>query len=159
MIMSRKKPMQSLPARPLIIAGVTMLELLIVLAIISIIASYAYPSYMDYVAEAKRTSATATLLQIADRQQQFFMDRKSYTSDLTDLGYQSDPLIISDDGTTHLATDLESIYFISLSNVATTTYTITAAPLHGQLARDGECGSLTLDQAGSRGSAGIDCWN
>jgi len=141
------------------IAGVTMLELLIVLAIISIIASFAYPSYLDYVGRAKRTAATATLLQISDRQQQFFMDRKSYTSDLTDLGYVSDPLIISDDGTTSIATDPQSIYTIALSGVATTTYVITAVPLHGQLQRDSECGSLTLDQAGNRGSDGIDCWN
>jgi type IV pilus assembly protein PilE len=135
-----------------------MLELLIVIAIIGIIASFAYPSYLDYVARAKRTAATSTLLQISDRQQQFFMDSKSYTSDLTDLGYPSDPLVISDDGTTSIATNLESVYTVSLSNVAATTYTITAAPLHGQLARDSDCGSLTLNQAGNRGSAGIDCW-
>jgi type IV pilus assembly protein PilE len=157
--MHRKEAMRSLPSRRLKIAGVTMLELLIVLAIIGIISSIAFPSYQDFVAKAKRTAATAKLLQISDRQQQFFMDRKSYTSDLTDLGYGSDPLVISDDGTTSIATDPESVYSVSLSNVATTTYTITAAPLHGQLARDSDCGSLTLDQAGIRGSGGIDCWN
>jgi type IV pilus assembly protein PilE len=158
MIMHRKKTIQSLPTRQLRIAGVTMLELLIVIAIIGIIASFAYPSYLDYVARAKRTAATSTLMQISNRQQQFFMDSKSYTSDLTDLGYPSDPLVISDDGTTSIATDLESVYTVSLSNVAATTYTITAVPLHGQLARDSACGSLTLNQAGNRGSAGIDCW-
>jgi len=159
MIMHKNKTMRSLPPRQLKIAGVTMLELLIVLAIVGIIASVAFPSYQDYVAKAKRTAATATLLQVSDRQQQFFMDRKLYTSDLTDLGYGADPLIISDDGTTSIATDPQSVYSVSLSNVAATTYTITAEPLHGQLARDSDCGSLTLDQAGIRGSGGVDCWN
>ena len=151
--------MQSLSARQRKISGITMLELLIVLAIIGIIASFAYPSYLGYVAEAKRTAATSTLMQVADRQQQFFMDRKSYTNDLTDLGYGSDPFVISDDGSTSNVTDLESVYTISLSGVGAITYTITATPLHGQLMRDADCGSLTLDQAGVRGSAGTDCWN
>ena len=160
MIMSKKKmTTHSLSLRQPRIAGVTMLELLIVLAIIAIIASFAYPSYMGHVVKTKRTAATATLVQVADRQQQFFMDRKSYTSDLTDLGYASDPLVISDDGTTSTATDELSVYSISLSNVAATTFTITAVPLHGQLSRDSNCGSLTLDQAGVRGSAATDCWN
>jgi type IV pilus assembly protein PilE len=51
--------------------GVTLLELLIVVAIISMIAAIAYPSYTRYVVNTKRTAATTTLLQIADRQQQF----------------------------------------------------------------------------------------
>lgn len=140
-------------------AGVTMLELLVVLAIIAIIASFAFPSYMNYVAETKRTAATATLLQIADRQQYFFMDNKSFASDLTDLGYSSDPVVISDDNAESDSADMNSIYSISLSDVTNTTFTLTAAPLHGQLERDADCGSLTLDQAGVRGSAGNDCWN
>ena len=151
--------MQSLPTRQQRILGVTMLELLIVVAIISMIASFAYPTYLGYVAEAKRTAATSALMQVADRQQQFFMDRKSYASDLNDLGYGADPLIIKDDGSTSIATDLQSIYSISLSGVAGATYTITAVPLHGQLVRDSYCGSLTLDQAGVRGSTGANCWN
>jgi type IV pilus assembly protein PilE len=160
MIMQKKKgSLNSLPSRQLESAGVTILELLIVVAIIAIIASFAYPSYMGQVVRTKRTAATATLLQIANRQQQFFMDQKSYTADLTDLGYGSDPFVISDDGTTSLAEDPRSVYSLSLSNVAATTYTITAAPLHGQLSQDIACGSLTLDQAGVRGSDGVDCWN
>ena len=160
MIMQKKKEtLQSLPSRQLKFAGVTILELLIVVAIIAIIASFAYPSYMGQVVRTKRTAATAALLQIANRQQQFFMDRKSYTSDLTDLGYGSDPFVISDDGTSSIAKDPQSVYSISLSNVAATRYTITAEPLHGQLSQDIACGSLTLDQAGVRGSDGVDCWN
>jgi type IV pilus assembly protein PilE len=159
MIMKREKGMQSLPSRQRKISGVTMLELLIVVAIIGMIASFAYPTYLGYVAKAKRTAATSTLMQVADRQQQFFMDRKAYTSDLNDLGYGADPLVIKDDGAASIAADLQSVYSISLSGVAGATYTITAVPLHGQLARDATCGSLTLNQAGVRGSSGADCWN
>ncbi len=138
--------------------GVTLLELLIVVAIIAIISSYAFPSYMGHVAKTKRTAATSMLLQIADRQQRFFMDNKAYAGNLTDLGFAANPYIISDGGNSSAATDPQSVYSISLSNVSTTTYTITAAPLHGQQARDAACGSLTLNQAGVRGSGGSGCW-
>ena len=140
--------------------GVTMLELLIVVAIIAIISSFAYPSYMRYVVSTKRTAATSALLQIADRQQQFFMDNKAYTADLTDLGFAANPYVIADDGTAAAAGDSDATYSISLSNVAATTYTITAAPLQGQLKRDTYCGSMILNQAGNRSSSGggDDCW-
>lgn len=142
-------------------AGVTLIELLIVLVILSIIAGFAYPSYVQYVTDTKRTAATSMLLQIADRQQQFFMDNKTYAADLTALGFPANPYVIADDGTATNAANSDSVYSIALSNVAVTTYTITATPLQSQLQRDIACGNLTLDQAGDRGhsGAGDDCWN
>ena len=142
-------------------AGVTLIELMIVVVIVAIISGFAYPSYVQYVTDTKRTAATSVLLQIADRQQQFFMDNKAYAADLTDLGFAANPYVISDDGTASNVADTDSVYTIALSNVAATTYTITATPLHGQLSRDADCGSLTLNQTGNRGhsGAGDDCWN
>jgi len=140
--------------------GVTLVELLIAVAILALISSFAYPSYMRYVANSKRTSATTALLQIADRQQQFFMDNKTYANNLTALGYPANPLVIADDGTDTVATDARAVYSISLSNIAATTYTITAAPLHAQLERDTKCGNMIIDQTGARtaGSGSDDCW-
>ena len=66
--------------------GITLLELMIVVVIIAIIASIGYPSYMRYVVNTKRTAATSTLLQVADRQQQFFMDNKRFAADLIRQG-------------------------------------------------------------------------
>ncbi len=140
--------------------GVTLIELMIVVAIIAMISAFAYPSYMQYVISTKRTVATSALLQIADRQQQFFMDNKSFSNDLTALGFAANPLVLADDGNSTVVGDSDAVYSVSLSNVAVTTYTITAAPLHGQGERDTDCASLTLNQAGARGnSAGGDgCW-
>lgn len=141
--------------------GVTLIELMIVIVILALIASFAYPSYMNYVVDAKRTAATSILLQVADRQQQFFMDNKRFTNDLTNLGFAANPLVIADDGRPMAgAGNSDSTYRVSLSNVTATTYTITAAPLNGQAARDGKCGSLTLNQTLTKGSSGgdSDCW-
>jgi type IV pilus assembly protein PilE len=113
---------------------------------------------MRYVVNTKRTAATSALLRIADRQQQFFMDNKSYANDLTDLGFDANPYVIADDGMSSAGAG--SVYSISVSNVTATTYTLTAAPLHGQLARDTACGSLTLNQVGEKASSGSSdkCW-
>lgn len=140
--------------------GMTFLELLIVVVIIAILAAFAYPSYTQYVVDTKRTAATSILFQIADRQQQSFMDNKTYSADLTALGFTANPLVIGDDGRPLTASDSQSVYSVALSDVGVTTYTITATPLHGQLSRDTECGAMTLDQAGSKGADGPveDCW-
>ena len=140
--------------------GVTLLELMIVVAIVAIISAFAFPSYMQYVVNTKRTVATTALLQVADRQQQFFMDNKQYAADLTDLGFDANPWVLADTGNNTTAADGDAVYSISVSNAAVTTYTLTAAPLHGQASRDTHCASLTLDQAGARGDTGGggDCW-
>jgi type IV pilus assembly protein PilE len=142
--------------------GITLIELLIVLVILALIASFAYPSYTQHVVNTKRTAAASILLQVADRQQQFFMDNKRFANDLTALGFAANPLVISGDGNAMAnAADSASVYSVSLSNVAATTFTATAAPLNAQLARDVDCGSLTLNQAqlkGSSGGGGNDCW-
>ena len=140
--------------------GITLLELLIVVVIIAIIASIGYPSYMRYVVNTKRTAATSTLLQVADRQQQFFMDNKRYTADLTELGFAANPMFVSDQGSSVPAGDDDAVYLVSLAGVTPTTYMALAAPLGAQLERDGACGTMTLNQAGARDAlgGGGDCW-
>jgi type IV pilus assembly protein PilE len=140
--------------------GITLLELMIVVGIIAVVSAFAYPSYTQYIVNTKRAVATSVLLQVADRQQQFFIDNKQFTNDMTDLGFAADPLILKDDGTDTNAADGDAVYSIALSNVVAVGYTVTAAPLYGQATRDTDCASLTLDQAGVRGnSAGGDkCW-
>jgi len=140
--------------------GITLIELMVVVAIIAIISSFAYPSYMRYVIKTKRSVAQNALLQIADRQQQFFMDNKSFAADMTNLGFPTNPYVVDDNGSSTVAGDGDAVYSLSLSNVTTTTWTVTAAPLHGQLSRDTYCGSLSITQAGAKGKTGSsdDCW-
>jgi type IV pilus assembly protein PilE len=140
--------------------GVTLIELMVVVAIVAIIFSFAYPSYERYVVRAKRAVGQNTLLQVADRQQQFFMDNKTYAANLTDLGFAANPLVVDDNGTSTVAGDTNAVYSLSLANVTQTTWTATAAPLHGQLSRDNHCASLTITQAGTKGSStgATDCW-
>ena len=140
--------------------GITMLELLVVVGIIAIVSAVAFPSYIEYIVNTKRTVATSALLQVAERQQQFFIDNKQFTDDLTDLGFTASPLVLDENGRNTVATDGDAVYSIGLSNVTATTYTITAAPLHSQGSRDTHCASLSLDQSGARANSGggDGCW-
>jgi type IV pilus assembly protein PilE len=140
--------------------GFSLIELMVVVAIVAIISAFAYPSYQRYVIKAKRTVAQNALLQVADRQQQFFMDNKQFAADLTNLGFSANPYVVDEDGKSTVAGDAQAVYSLSLSNVTATTWTATAAPLHGQLSRDTYCGSLSITQAGAKGKTGASdkCW-
>ena len=140
--------------------GFSLIELMVVVAIVAIISAIAYPSYQRYVIKAKRTVAQSALLQVADRQQQFFMDNKRFAADLNNLGFGANPYVLDDDGMSTVASDTQAVYSLSLSNVTATTWTATAAPLHGQLSRDSYCGSLSLTQTGAKGKTGSSdkCW-
>lgn len=141
-------------------AGFTLIELLIVVGIIALIAAIAYPSYSQFIAKSKRATATSVLLQVADRQQQFFMDNKQYASKLTSLGYTADTLVINDEGSAVSSGSSKRSYAITLQNVQTATFTAVATPQLGQAKKDSKCGAMTLTHAGAKGNTGTsdDCW-
>ncbi len=141
-------------------SGVTLLELMIVVAIIAIIASAAYPLYTQYVVRAKRAAGTTMLLQVADRQQQFFMDNKQYASSLESLGFSANPFMMNEQGAVVADADPERVYNISLSDTSATSYTATAEPQEQQAEKDTECASLTLTHTGEKGQSGggTNCW-
>jgi type IV pilus assembly protein PilE len=141
-------------------AGVTLIELMIVIVIIAIIASAAYPLYTQYVVRAKRSVGTTVLMQVADRQQQYFMDNKRYASSLESLGYSSSPFMMDDQGAIVDDGDSSRIYGISLSDTTATSYTATAEPQENQAEKDSKCASLTLTHAGEKGhsGSGTNCW-
>lgn len=141
-------------------AGVTLMELMIVVVIIAIIASVAYPSYTQFIVRAKRSAGTTMLLQVADRQQQFFMDNKRYAASLESLGYTSNSFMMDDQGAIVADGDADRIYRILLTDTTATTYTANAVPQNIQALKDYKCGSLTLTHAGekSQSGSGTNCW-
>jgi type IV pilus assembly protein PilE len=141
-------------------AGFTLIELLIVVVMIAILGAIAYPQYRDYVVRSNRAVAKNLLTQVADRQEQFFTDRKTYAADMTDLGYPGAVSFVVDRASRTAAADGgEAIYTITLSDATANTYTLTATPRNGQV-EDAECASMILNQRGQRSStpAGGDCW-
>jgi len=140
--------------------GVTLMELMIVVAIISIIAAFAYPSYTQFITRSKRSVGASALLQVADRQQQFFMDNKQYAATLTSLGYADDSIMIDDNGQVVATGSDDRVYNIQISASNIVTYELTATPQLKQAEHDTECGKLTLTHTGQRGQSGSgsNCW-
>lgn len=60
--------------------GFTLIELMIVVAIVAILAAVGYPSYRDHVARSQRSQGQQFLADIAQRQEQFLLDRRQYGS-------------------------------------------------------------------------------
>jgi prepilin-type N-terminal cleavage/methylation domain-containing protein len=62
-------------------AGVTLIELLIVIAIIGIISAIALPAYRDYVIRGQLTDSQASLGATRTRLEQYYQDNRSYPTE------------------------------------------------------------------------------
>jgi len=132
--------------------GVTIVELLIVMAIIGILAAIAYPSYDSYLRKGRRADAQTLMMDIGTKQQQFLLDARQYTATIGNGG-----LNIATSGWTCAATCTNAFYTVSVlapPPPAPPTFTITAAPQGAQVPD----GALTLDHQGNRTRAGNPEW-
>ena len=66
--------------------GFTLIEVMIVVAIVGILATVAYPSYTAHVTRSNRAEALRELVRIANLEEQYFIDHRVYTGDISELG-------------------------------------------------------------------------
>lgn len=127
------------------INGFTLIELLITVAIVAILAAVAFPSYTDFVARSNRTEAQRELLRIANLQEQFFVDTRSYTADMTKLGLGKDPFVT------------ENGYYSIDAALANGGFVLTATALAPQSTNDSSCLTLSVSETGKKLPASA-CW-
>jgi type IV pilus assembly protein PilE len=141
-------------------SGVTLMELLVTVTIVGILGAIAYPSYTQYITRTKRAVGKSMLLQVADRQEQFFADNKRYATNLTQIGYAANGFMIDDQGAYVVDGDANRLYQVSLTNATVTTFTANAAPQLRQATQDTDCQTLTLTHRGLKGQTGpsTNCW-
>jgi type IV pilus assembly protein PilE len=154
------QPTGSTPAAGRRQAGFTLIEAMITVVILGILAAMVYPAYRDYVVRTQRDLAKSAILQVLDRQEQFFIDNKTYANTVTALGFAANPFAIDNSGKPVIATAGNRVYTIGLANVSATGFTIQAVPQLRQATEDAECGTLSVTNEGikSASGSGSRCW-
>jgi len=130
-------------------AGFSLIELMIVVAIIGILAAVAFPSYQDYLRKGRRADAQAFLMDIANRQQQYFLDARGYASSLGELNV-STPTAVS----TYYA-----IEDFDVNNAASPpSFLISATPTAAGGQNLDSCGAMSIANTGAKQAAKAGCW-
>lgn len=132
--------------------GYTLMELLVTVAIVGILASIAIPTYKSYTIKTRRSEGRAFALEIMQRQEKYYTENNTYTTNLTQLGYSS--------GT---PTSEKGYYQVSAAAAAdgiANNVILTAQP-QGNQATDTECGSFIINSNGSKttSTSSATCWN
>jgi len=125
--------------------GFTLIELLVVLAVLGVLASIAIPAYTNHVLKSRRAEAQAYLLAFSNRQQQFLVDTRGYAGTLAAVGVPI-PANVT------LAYELTLVVPVAVPP----TFLLTATPRTAQASEP--CGTLSIDQAGTKVAARAGCW-
>jgi type IV pilus assembly protein PilE len=133
------------------ISGFTLIELLVTVAIISILVAVALPSYQDYIIRANRSAAQQFMLDIANREEQYILDARTYHATIGTGGLNLTP---------PAALTNRYTFAVVLASGPPPTYTITATPIGPQsgdlsdpIGSASSVGPLTLDSLGNKGPA------
>ena len=139
-------------------AGVTLVELLVVVTVVAILASIAMPGYRSHVLRTHRVEAKTALLNLAAAQERFYLVNNTYAAN----GVLSDA---PPAGLGLPATTENGWYTIAIANGAdATTFSATATATGAQTADD-DCATFTINALGARsatnsgGSASTVCWD
>ena len=146
-----------MPARRRREAGVTLLELMVVVGIIGILAAIAYPAYTQFVMQANRTDATKTMQIFAQSLQ------RCYSANFTYAGCTVQGNVAVNDGSVLQTPNL--YYSITFAIPDPQTYTLTAAAIAPPQTADNQCFSFTLASSGQVGAVDnaannttLPCW-
>ena len=125
--------------------GFTLVELMVVVVIIAILAAIAVPSYSSYMKKSRRADAEGTLMDIAQREQQYLLDQRAYAATVVTLGAS-------------IPADVSAYYTVTICQTAVApcaapggvppAFAVVATPIAGS-AQAGDY-TLTLDNTGAK---------
>jgi len=140
--------------------GLTLIELLIVVAIISILAMVAYPSYQDSVRKSRRADALTAVVAIQLAQENFRGNCRFYAQSLGSANSCGASAALSTVSASANSRDGYYVLSILANSASGNAYSIIATP-QGAQAADAACSPITLaisssNSAGLRSPVG--CW-
>ena len=125
--------------------GLTLVELLVVIAVITILATVGYPAYTDQVRKVRRYDAEGVLMALANVMEQDLAKTPNTGYGINDISPYSS-----------MWSSLDNYYTFSVNNPDAFSYTLSAAPKGAQ--GSDSCGTLSLNQEGTKGPATANCW-
>lgn len=138
------------------VRGFSLIELMITVLIIAVLAAIAYPAYQNHVVKTRRAAAAACALEAAQFMERFYATHLRYdeTRDGTAVALPASTC----------RNELQQFYTIQLGeDTDESSYRIEAEPEGVQASRDTKCGTISINQAGTKttsntGTSAAECW-
>lgn len=149
--------------------GFTLIELLVTIAVVAVLLGIAIPSYERYTIQTKRAGVKTTVERVRGLLEQYYVNNKNYTDDLTNLGLGSKTVNVSSNGDIVAAGTPDIVYLVSVNTsamgtikyCATCQYEVVATPQFNQAKLDTDCLILWFGSTGQKsatGPKGSKCW-
>ena len=129
--------------------GLTLVELMVVVAVMAILATIAYPIYTNQVQKSRRADAKVALEAIAMAQERFYTVNGQYSAALGSLQVST---ALQGGGSE------QGYYNLAMTNPGGTQFFSVTATNTGIQDDDTNCETFTVNQLGTKTATNTDCW-